>query len=127
MREVIAALMVAALLVPTASAEERKPTDTNQFWLSQAVNDAVRKEGVRLAARSRTVLRQHQSPQRNWIKRHPVIFGTLVGFAAGTAGGAIACSNVGNPEEGCPYAVILGGIGAGAGALAGALVGLAFP
>jgi hypothetical protein len=39
-----------------------------------------------------------------------VIFGTLVGLVVDAAGGAIACSNVGD-RDGCFYPAAFGGIG----------------
>ncbi len=57
----------------------------------------------------------------SWVRRHPVLLGTLVGIAAGTAVGVGTVAS-GHPENGEPGPVIVGGILAGAGG--GALVGL---
>ncbi len=71
------------------------------------------------------------SPRRNWIRRHPALFGALVGAGAGAISSAtmeneLFCS--GGDEDCLIYGggrVLVGaGIGAGIGALAGWLVSL---
>lgn len=57
--------------------------------------------------------------QRSWIGRHPVLFGTLVGFGGGfLVGMAAGGDDFANAEV---YGLIVGGVGAGVGALVGAV------
>jgi hypothetical protein len=76
---------------------------------------------------------QNQTSDRSWIGRHPVLFGSLVGFGVGFAGGYVTgrpeargdpSSDYLTPEEG---GFFFGGIGAGAGALIGLAVGRGRP
>lgn len=69
--------------------------------------------------------RAPQQRNGNWIRRHPSLFGALVGFGGGCALGA---SQVGGSEDhffnaldefACP---VVGGMGAGIGAFAGWVV-----
>ena len=62
-------------------------------------------------------------PKQNWIKRHPVLFGSLVGFGGGFLVGAAG------GDDGIFYdftatgnGLILGGFGAGGGAVIGLLI-----
>lgn len=61
-----------------------------------------------------------EEKRKGWIKRHPVVFGTIVGFGSGFLIGYAA------GDDGIFYdftagasGIILGGMGAGAGALVG--------
>ncbi len=81
------------------------------------------------AADRTSVPRQNPAKKRSWIGRHPVLFGTLVGFGAGFAYGyktgdpsarnCPGCDNL-TPET---KGVLFGGIGAGIGAVAGLIIG----
>ncbi len=63
---------------------------------------------------------------RNWIARHPVLFGTAVGFGAGClVGFAAGDDGVLDDFTAGSNAVILGGALAGIGAVVGLVVGLA--
>lgn len=62
------------------------------------------------------------SQKRNWIQRHPTLFGALVGFG----GGFVIGSNTGlccDMTVGLGTGLAVGGIGAGAGAVVGKVVG----
>lgn len=84
-----------------------------------------------LAARVGVVGPQQSTPSRSWIRRHPVLFGALLGGAAGAVSSAgrwteLYCASGG--DEDCLFhggsGVLFGaGVGAGVGALVGALVG----
>ena len=70
------------------------------------------------------VAQPSRGEHRNWIQRHPVLFGAAVGFG----GGYLIGYSTG--DDGLFYdftaefsGLVLGGIGAGAGALFGAVVG----
>jgi len=57
------------------------------------------------------------SPKRNWIKRHPVLFGTLVGFGSGfLIGVAAGDDSVIDDMTAGANGWIVGGIGAASGA-----------
>jgi len=63
---------------------------------------------------------RNDSEQNGWIKRHPVIFGTLVGFGSGFAIGlAGGDDGILYDMSGWGTGVILGGFGAGIGAIIG--------
>jgi hypothetical protein len=62
------------------------------------------------------------SPKRNWIKRHPVLFGTLVGFSTGfLIGVAAGDDGVIDDETAVANGWIVGGIGAASGAAVGSI------
>ena len=67
-------------------------------------------------------VQQPEQQQRSWIGRHPLLFGTLVGFGAGFLIGYLP------GDDGVFYdftadfnGLVLGGVGAGVGALVGAV------
>jgi hypothetical protein len=61
-----------------------------------------------------------QSSQRSWIKRHPVLFGTLVGFGSGFLIGVAAGDDAVIEDFTAPMnGWFLGAIGAGGGAVIG--------
>ena len=85
-------------------------------------------QGIQPSDRARSASLQPQqsgSRERNWIGRHPILFGTLVGFGGGFL--------VGHAKQGYPFgdgdvqvnALIFGGIGAGTGAIVGTIVNTA--
>lgn len=69
--------------------------------------------------------RQQPAPQKsNWLRRHPVLFGTLAGFGAGYLIGHLPGDDgVFDDFVASFNGVIIGGIGAGTGAAIGAVVG----
>jgi hypothetical protein len=75
---------------------------------------------TRGARHSAGVLQQANSQSRNWIQRHPVLFGTKVGFGAGFLVGYLPGDDP--VFEGCTAefnGLVLGGVVAGSGALIG--------
>ena len=76
------------------------------------------------SAGSTSLILQQPQRKRSWIGRHPVLFGTLVGFGGGFLVGYLP------GDDGVFYdftaefnGLVLGGVGAGAGALVGAVAG----
>ena len=69
--------------------------------------------------------RQQTGPRkRGWIGRHPVLFGTLVGFGAGFLIGYLPGDDgVFDDFVASFNGLVLGGVGAGTGAAVGAVVG----
>ena len=64
--------------------------------------------------------------KRSWIKRHPVLFGALAGFAGGFLIGYLPGDDAVFEDFDAEFnGWVLGGAGAGAGALAGAIIGAA--
>lgn len=120
---------------PTASFESSepltgptsvRPTIATGGWLERAANREVRRltrSTVFLDSALRT--RQQPVPQkRRWIGRHPVVFGTLVGFGAGFLIGYVPGDDgVFDDFVASFNGLVVGGIGAGAGAAIGAAVG----
>jgi len=60
-----------------------------------------------------------QKENRSWMKRHPVLFGTLVGFGVGFTVGV--ASGGGSDVSAGGMGLYFGAIGAGAGALIGSV------
>jgi hypothetical protein len=73
------------------------------------------------AARRPTILAQQASAEhRNWIQRHPMLFGALVGFGAGFLVGYLPGDDAVFEDFDAEFnGLVIGGIGAGAGALVG--------
>ena len=68
-------------------------------------------------------LQQSSQRQRSWIGRHPVLFGTAVGFGAGFLIGYLPGDDGVFEDQNAAFSGwVLGGVGAGVGALVGALV-----
>lgn len=88
---------------------------------------AVRKDAGRLRKAEPSVRGAAQDKQRSWIRRHPVLFGAMVGAGAGLiAGGTMEnelICQAGNDEDCLFYNGSRFAVGAGAGAAIGALVG----
>jgi hypothetical protein len=131
MKQILAAFMAAAVFLPAVGRAQTTQTEQpHGFSLSKAASAAAWKEGVRLAAAPLSPSLQQQPQHRNWIKRHPVATGALVGFGGGFVVGMVAIDE--DPyrnsfetlqDDYAPLAAsIVGAIGAGI----GALVGLAF-
>lgn len=100
---------------------------TTEGWLRKVVaSEVARQRASRVFAKPVFQPPQQQGAARKpgWIKRHPALFGALVGFgggyligyASGDDGIFYDLSAVGN-------GLFLGGIGAGVGAAVGAIVG----
>ncbi len=75
------------------------------------------------ARRPMGLVQQTSSRHRNWVQRHPVLFGTLVGFGTGFLIGYLPGDDAVFEDFTAEFnGLVLGGIGAGAGALAGWVV-----
>jgi hypothetical protein len=93
-------------------------------WLKRAVSREVASMNLSGTFSDSALLRVQQPGQqrRNWIGRHPVLFGTLVGFGAGFLIGYLP------GDDGLFYdftaefnGLVFGGVGAGIGALVSAV------
>lgn len=94
---------------------------------------AAARETTRLAAATaaRPVRRVQPAEQHGWISRHPVLFGALVGAAAGAVAAGTMDNELfcGGSDDDCVFhgegrAIVGAGIGAGIGAAVGVIVGL---
>jgi hypothetical protein len=103
-----------------------RPTAETGEWLERAADREVRRLR-RSAVFLDSALRPRQQPvpqKRSWIGRHPVLFGTLVGFGAGFLIGYVPGDDgVFDDFVASFNGLVIGGIGAGAGAAIGAAVG----
>jgi hypothetical protein len=106
----------------------RLPSTLTAGWLKRAASRELARFNLAAASTDFALLRVQQPGQRNrsWIGRHPVLFGTLVGFGGGYLVG------VGAGDDGIfddftagENGLFVAGIGAGTGALVGAIVGAA--
>jgi hypothetical protein len=130
MRLLIAAVLV--VVVPSALFAEGHSGPGH-------LRQSIAREATKLAAAHQTPAAAPQTPppeDKNWIVRHPVLTGTLIGFGGGFVIGAATCHYPTAEGSSCSdytypgNARLLGGltiggfgaaIGAGVGALAGAL------
>lgn len=75
------------------------------------------------ARRASLMVQQEPRERRSWVRRHPVLFGTLVGFAGGFLIGYLPGDDVWFDDFAAPFnGLVLGGAGAGIGAAAGAIL-----
>lgn len=111
----VAPLMVVASLVGPGTGSAQ----TTAGW----VNRAVDREVPRLPVSTLTLssARQQSQPQkRNWIQRHPALFGALVGFGGGFFLGYLPGDDAVFDDFDASFnGLVIGGVGA----LAGAIVG----
>jgi hypothetical protein len=72
------------------------------------------------------IQQQPKQQERGWMGRHPVLFGTMVGFGAGFLIGYVPGRDGTCPDfDASECGWIVGGVGAGAGAIAGFVAALA--
>ena len=141
MRTTTVLMIVAGLITGTASAQS-VPNLTQQPHGSRAEAVSVSAErtaGAHLLRAASTELarirvsgpsvefsspRLQPAQSRSWIGRHPVIFGTLVGFGAGFLIGYLPGDDAVFDDFVAEFnGVVIGGVGAGIGAAIGAFVG----
>ena len=132
------ALTVAAVTLLAADTEAQTEarsfggTRSNVMEPVNVIENAIRKDWresreVSFLQRSTPLSTSPQhtgTPKRSWIKRHPVLVGTLVGFGGGFAIGYMAGDDGIFDDFTAGFnGVVLGAIGAGTGAAVGAAVG----
>jgi hypothetical protein len=107
-------------------------TNAARPWPPRVIQGAVAREATRLAlsmpsSGSTSLRAQQQAKQRrSVVGRHPVLFGTLVGFGSGFLIGYLPGDDgVFDDFTGGFNGLVLGGVGAGIGAGVGAIVGAA--
>ena len=109
-------ILTAHLLLPAAGAPPGPPPGPPATTLLAAVHDA---------ARATVVLPAPQKPSRgNWVKRHPVWTGAIIGFTAGYLIGYLPGDDAVFYDFTATFnGLVIGGLGAGVGALAGWVIG----
>jgi hypothetical protein len=104
----------------------RLPSTPAAGWLRRAASRELARVNLSAASAEPAWLRVRQPGQRkrSWIGRHPVLFGTLVGFGGGFLVGYLPGDDAVFYDFTAEFnGLVLGGVGAGAGALVGAIVG----
>jgi hypothetical protein len=103
-----------------------RPPTAAGGWLEGAAGQEVHRL-TRSTLLLDSALRSRQQPappKRSWIGRHPVLFGTLVGFGGGFLIGYVPGDDgVFDDYVASFNGLVMGGIGAGAGAAIGAAAG----
>jgi hypothetical protein len=103
---------------------DRLPDTHADGWLKRAVSREVSSMNLSGAFPAAALPRVQQARQqkRSWIRRHPVLFGTLVGFGAGFLIGYLPGDDGVFDDFTAEFnGLVLGGVGAGVGALFGAV------
>jgi hypothetical protein len=94
-------------------------------WMERAVTQELAR--LTLSATAMSDLQHAQQPgprRRSWIGRHPVLFGTFVGFGGGFLIGYLPGRDAVFEDSDAAFAGwVLSGVGAGTGAVVGAIVG----
>lgn len=106
----------------------RLPSTPAAGWLTRAASRELARLNLSAASADPALLRVQQPGQRkrSWIGRHPVLFGTLVGFGGGFLIGYLPGDDGVFDDFTAGFnGVVLGGVGAGTGAVVGAIVGAA--
>jgi hypothetical protein len=106
----------------------RLPSTPVAGWLTRAASRELARLNLSAASAEPALLRVQQPGQRkrSWIGRHPVLFGTLVGFGGGFLIGYLPGDDGVFDDFTAGFnGWVLGGVGAGTGALVGAIVGAA--
>ena len=93
-------------------------------WLERSVDRETARLTLSRADSTFKVVRQQPGPQkRTWIQRHPVLFGTLVGFGGGFLIGFLPGDDaVLNDFDASFNGLVIGGVGALTGAVVGEVV-----
>ena len=124
MRPSLLAALLAFLLVAPVFGQTSNEVAKSRNW----VQTAVEKESARLILTFSTrspSLRALQQPrqERGWIARHPVLFGTLIGFGGGFLIGYLPGDDGVFDDFTAEFnGLVLGGVGAGVGAVSGAIL-----
>ena len=124
----LAALLALLLAAPVFGQTSDEVAAPNVAAPDNWVQAAEASEGARLMftfpSRSPTLgALQQPRHKRGWIGRHPVLFGTLVGFGGGFLIGSLAGDDGVFDDFTAEFnGLVLGGVGAGVGAVSGAIL-----
>jgi len=126
MKRTLGALLAAALIVHTTAiyAAPARVGASDQHPVG-SLREAARQEGARLATMPQARSSAQPLPQnKNWVARHPVLFGALAGAGVGL-GFAAASDCQSSSDYTCTgIALFFAGTGAGLGAAGGLVVSL---
>ena len=121
-------LAVAQLSEALTEQARRMARPSDAGWVGQSARRDWARQNRLANSEGSTSLRGQQpgQRQRSWLGRHPVLFGTLVGFGSGF----LVAYAGDQPNKGLLFddadveanALVLGGLGAGIGALVAAIV-----
>jgi len=139
--QITAALMIAAVLITGSASAQPAPNLTPLTNVARhkkvsvnaergAMGPLLRAASSELAhmrasrpAEELFLVRLQTAQPRSWIGRHPILFGTLVGFGGGFLIGYLPGDDaVFDDTVGWFNGLVLGGVGAGVGALVGQFV-----
>jgi hypothetical protein len=114
MRRMLSAILTVLILVPAGAGAQVSSTP---------LRDAAHREAVRFAKALPPPAATQPAPRRNWVARHPILTGTLVGTGIGL--GFLAAEGCYSADYGCPGLVgFYGGTGAAIGAAGGVVLAL---
>jgi hypothetical protein len=119
---VVASLMVVVALTSSGTGwAQTVATSSSAGWLERSVKREVsRVRFSRVRADSAFYVVQQPPQKRNWIRRHPALFGALVGFGGGFLIGYLPGDDAVFDDSDASFnGLVVGGVGA----LAGAIVG----
>ena len=124
----LAALLALALAAPVFGQTPDEVAPPIVAPASNWVQAAVATEGARLMFTFPTrspylAARQQPRQKQGWIGRHPVLFGTLIGFGGGFLIGYLPGDDGVFDDFTAEFnGLVLGGVGAGVGAVSGAIL-----
>lgn len=135
MRHLVSVLLVGSMLLPSAAlaaepGDGAPPSRATHLAAVSTATGPIAKAASREAHRLATLPRSGSAPraqaatrgERNWIARHPMLFGAIVGFGAGFAiGYGAGDDGVFDDFTAGSNGLFLGGIGCGIGAGVGLL------
>ena len=115
----VGAVVIVALVIGAGTTHAQ-----TSGWLQRSVDREMARLTRARADSTFEVVQQQPGPQkRNWIQRHPVLFGTLVGFGGGFLIGFLPGDDAVLDDFDASFnGLVVGGVGALAGAIVGEVV-----
>ena len=125
MNGIVGTLLAAALIVHTPALYAEPARGGSDQPRVGSLREAARREGARLAAMPQARSSAQPVPQnRNWVARHPVLFGALAGAGVGLGFAATSGCESSSDYTCGGIALFFAGTGAGLGAVGGLVVSL---
>ncbi len=112
----VALAVIAALLIGAGTTHAQ-----TSGWLGRSIDREVSRLAISRADTDFSATRQQSGPQkRNWIQRHPALFGAMVGFGGGFLVGYLPGDDAVFDDFVASFnGLVIGGVGAMAGAIVG--------